>query len=199
MMQNLKRNWLAASKLTKRIGQILTRALESLKNLDFNCLLLNKLYNVSIKKVQRNYVSWHWRVMKNLKKSWLVVWKMTWGIWQIFIRALESLRLWWDPFIQSRKCVSLKFTDKLPIMTMKNFVKFDEKLTCHFYIDITIWRMFPRIIKCFKNLHFSRLLLTKVYNIWTKKVQKSYVWWHWRLMQNLKKNWLVLSKMTWGI
>ena len=60
--------------------------------------------------------------------------------------------------------MNLKFTDKLRIMTMKNFVKFDEELTCHFYIDITIWRMFPRVIKSFKNLHFRRLLLTKVCN-----------------------------------
>ena len=29
-----------------------------------------------------------------------------------------------------------------------------------------------------------------------KKVQRSYVWWHWILMQNLKENWLVLSKTT---
>ena len=34
--------------------------------------------------------------------------------------------------------MNLKFTDKLRIMRMKNFVKFDEELTCHFYIDITI-------------------------------------------------------------
>ena len=32
-----------------------------------------------------------------------------------------------------------------------------------------------------------------------KEVQTSYVWWHWRLVQNLKENWLVLSKMTWRI
>ena len=32
-----------------------------------------------------------------------------------------------------------------------------------------------------------------------KKVPRSYVWWHWILMQNLKENWLVLSKMTWKI
>ena len=25
------------------------------------------------------------------------------------------------------------------------------------------------------------------------------MWWHWRLMQNLKENYLVLPKMTWGI
>ena len=42
-------------------------------------------------KIQRSYLSWHWRVMENLKKDWLVVWKMTWGSWQIFIRTLESV------------------------------------------------------------------------------------------------------------
>ena len=42
------------------------------------------------------------------------------------------------------------------------------------------------------------IFLIKVYNFWAEKVQKSYVWWHWRLMQNLKENWLVLPKMTWG-
>ena len=29
-----------------------------------------------------------------------------------------------------------------------------------------------------------------------KTVQMSYVWWHWRLVQNLKEDWLVLSRMT---
>ena len=32
-----------------------------------------------------------------------------------------------------------------------------------------------------------------------KKVQRSCVWFHWRLMQNLKENWLVLSKIPWRI
>ena len=30
-----------------------------------------------------------------------------------------------------------------------------------------------------------------------EKVQKSYFSWHWRVMQSLKKNWLLVSKMTW--
>ena len=72
---------------------ILARALESLRNLDFNWLLLNKVYNVWAKKLQRSCVSWNWRVMQNLKKNWLAVRKMTWGIWQIFTRALESLKI----------------------------------------------------------------------------------------------------------
>ena len=31
------------------------------------------------------------------------------------------------------------------------------------------------------------------------KVQKSYISWDWRVMQNLNKNWLVVSNMTWRI
>ena len=59
-----------------------------------------------------------------------------------------------------------------------------------------IWRILTRAFKNLKNLHFNRLLLTKVYNVWAKKLQRSYFWWHWRLTQNLKGNWLVLPTMT---
>ena len=30
----------------------------------------------------------------------------------------------------------------------------------------------------------------KYKKFWAKKVHKSYVWWHWRLRQNLNENWL---------
>ena len=79
----MKRNWLVSSKLTWEIWWILTRALENLKNLHFNGLLLTKVYNVWAKKVQRSYVWWHWRLMQNLKENWLVLSKMTWRILQI--------------------------------------------------------------------------------------------------------------------
>ena len=93
VIQKLKRNWLAISKLTWGIWQILTWTLERLKDLHFNGLLATKVYNVRAKKVQRSYLSWHWRAMQNLKKNWLVVWKMTWRIWQIFTRALWSVKI----------------------------------------------------------------------------------------------------------
>ena len=64
--------------------------LKNLKNLHFNGLLLNKVYNIWAKKVQRSYVRWHWILMQNLKKHWLVVSKMTWRIWQIFVSWLEN-------------------------------------------------------------------------------------------------------------
>ena len=63
------------------------------KHLHFHWFLLCKVFKVWPKKVQRSYLSWQWRVMQNLKKNWLVIWKMTWGIWQIFTRAIESLKI----------------------------------------------------------------------------------------------------------
>ena len=134
-------NRLVVSKLTRGIWQILTWALESLKNFPFNGLLLSKVYIVPAKKVKRSYLSWHWRVMQNLKRNWLVVSKLTWEIWQILTWALESLR----------------------------------------------------------NFCFNGLLLSKIYIAPAKKVKRSYLSWHWRVMQNLKRNWLVVSKLTWGI
>ena len=38
-------------------------------------------------------------------------------------------------FIQSRKCMSLKFTGEFCVMAMKNDTKFEEESTCQFKID----------------------------------------------------------------
>ena len=55
----------------------------------------------------------------------------------------------------------------------------------------------PRALKNLKNLYFNGLLLTKVYNVWAKKTYRGTICGHWRLMQNLKENGLVFSKVTW--
>ena len=75
--------------------------------------------------------------MRNLKRNWLVVSKLTQGIRRIFTRELESL----------------------------------------------------------KNFFFNGLLLSKLCNVWAKKLQWSYVWLHSRLIQSLKENWLVFPKI----
>ena len=49
---------------------------------------------------------------------------------------LSELELWWNPFVQSGKCISLKFTEELYVITKKNDAKFEEQLTCHFKIDM---------------------------------------------------------------
>ena len=122
----------------------LTWALENLKNFQVNGLLLSKVYIVWAKKVQRNYFSWHWKVTHNLKKNWLVVSKMTCGVWYIFSRELKSVKIsiWLDLFVQSRKYMSLKFRDMLCAMKMKKNAKIEEELTCRFKIDM--WN-FPNL------------------------------------------------------
>ena len=49
---------------------------------------------------------------------------------------VSKLGLLWDPFVQSRKCMSLKFTRALCLMTMKNDTKIEEELICCFKIDM---------------------------------------------------------------
>ena len=87
-MQKLKRNWHVVSKLMWELWWILTQALENLKHLHFNRHPLTKVYNVWAKKVERSYVWLHWILMQNLKENWLLLSKMTWGIWEVFTRAL---------------------------------------------------------------------------------------------------------------
>ena len=92
VVQNLKKNLFFVSKMT-RIWWILIWALKSLKNLHLDWSFSCKVYNILLQKVERSYILWYWRVMQNLKKNWLVVWKMTWRIWQIFIRTLGSVKI----------------------------------------------------------------------------------------------------------
>ena len=92
-------------------------------------------------------------------------------------------------FIQIRKCMILKFVGELCVMTMKNDVKCEEELTCQFKIDMRISE-----ICILMDSFWPKYIMFEL-----KKVRRSYVSWHWKLMQSLKENWLVLSKMTWRI
>ena len=49
---------------------------------------------------------------------------------------VSKLELWWNSFIQNRKCISLKFTGELFVMTMKEDAKLEEELTCRFKVDM---------------------------------------------------------------
>ena len=121
-----------------RIWSILMQALKSLQNLHFNWSLLCKLYNFRSQKVQRSYLSWHWRIRQNLKKIWLAVSKITWGIWQIFIRTLESVRIgtFVRSFCPNEKMHKLKIYRGVMGMALKNDEKSVVELTCRFKIDI---------------------------------------------------------------
>ena len=101
-------------------------------------LIVTKVYNVWAAKVQRSYLSWHRGVMQILRKTdlWFEKWHEKFGKFSAEHLKVSKLRLWWDPFVQSRKGVTLKFTEELCVMTMKNNAKFEEELTFHFKTDM---------------------------------------------------------------
>ena len=67
---------------------------------------------------------------------WFGKWHEEFGEFSPEHLKVSKLGLWWGPFVQSRKWMSLKFTEDLCVMKMKNYAKFEEKLTCHFKIDM---------------------------------------------------------------
>ena len=89
LMQKSKKNWLVNSKLTWGIWQSLTRALENLKYLHFNCLPLTKVYNVWAKKVQGSYVWWHFCFQKREEEFGKVLPEHL---------KVSKLGLWWYSF-----------------------------------------------------------------------------------------------------
>ena len=54
-------------------------------------------------------------------------------------------------------------------MTVKNDIKFEVELTCQFKIDINNVTHFDPSTRNLKILHFNMLLLTKLYNVSTRK------------------------------
>ena len=48
-----------------------------------------------------------------------------------------------------------------------------------------------------QNWNFDKILLSKVENLWALNLQWSYVSWQWGMIQKLKRNWLVILKLTW--
>ena len=119
-----------------RIWWILIRALKRLKNLHFDWSLLCKVYNVWPEQVQKSYISWLWRVMQNFKKTdlWFGKWHEEFGKFSSEHLKVSKLVFSWDPFVQSRKCMSYKLTEELQVMTLKNDEKFEIEMTCHFEI-----------------------------------------------------------------
>ena len=84
-------------------------------------------------------------------------------------------------------------------MTLKRVAKFKWKLTCGLKNDSR--NLLNFLVSSWKseNLQFDWIRLSKAYKHLDEKVQKSYVSWDWRVMQSLKKNWVLVPKMTWRI
>ena len=75
-------------------------------------------------------------VMFHDTEKWCKIWGYTdleFGKWhEKFSKFLpehskvSQVGLWWDSFIQSRKCMSLELTEELYIITTRNYAKYEE-------------------------------------------------------------------------
>ena len=166
------RNWLVSSKLTWTIWQILTQALEFLKKLHFNGLLLNKVYNLwakkstgelslmvlnidatfdgkvtcSFKNDMRNLANFYHKMLGNLK-----------------IGTLMRYFYW------NYKVLELKF--------YRGVLRHDSQEWCKIWIgiDLSVQNWHEEFDQFWhftcgnhKNFHFNGLLLNKVY-VWAEK------------------------------
>ena len=132
------------SKLAWGIGWTFIKAHKSLKIRTLMGSFCPKCNN-SARKFQRNFVSWNWKVMQNLKENWLVAWKMTRNLLNFHARSWKSDNLHIDWFFLSKAYIGSK-------NDMTNLVNFNMGRGK------------------FKNLHFNVLLLLIVYKVSAKKV-----------------------------
>ena len=83
---------------------------------------------------------------------------------------VSKLGLWCGPYIQSRKSMSLKFTEELCVMIKKKKKKIIQNLKRNWLVVSTLtWgisRILTQALKSFKYLHFNGFFFSKVKNAW---------------------------------
>ena len=81
-------------------------------------------------------------MVQNLYKNWLLVSKITWGIWTTSDKQwkVQKVEIWWATFVQktylSKKYIpSAKtlYTDDLSNITFNYFCKSSQNSLCHFW------------------------------------------------------------------
>ena len=102
-----------------------------------------------------------------------------------FFPEHSKLGFCWYPLIQTWKGISLKYTGELSVMTMKITQNLKRNRLAISKLTWGIWQILTWALESLINFHFNRLLLSKVYIVWAKKVQRSYLSWNWRGIQNL--------------
>ena len=149
------------------------------RNLHFDEPLLAKayIYKDLDKKVQKSYVSWHWRMMQSLKKKLTLDSKNDMkNLVNFNLSSGKSENLHFDILLLSiAHKVSAKKVQKNYLSWHKGDPNFEEKLTfCLKNYMRNLVNFNPRSRKS-KNLHFDGLLLLKLCSVWAKKIQRSCV------------------------
>ena len=106
--------------------------------------------------------------------------KLAWGIGWTFIRHTKSEKLFFDEIILSKAY-------NVSAMTLNGVTKCKEKLSRYLENDIRNLVNFHASSQKSENFQFLGFLLSKAYKFFDEKIQKSYVSWHWRVIQSLKR------------
>ena len=138
IIQKLKMNWLVFLKLTWGIWRIWPEH----SKVQRNCVLMGSSWPKYIMFELKQYRG----VIFHDTEEWRKIWRKTdlcFEKWHEEFGKLSpehfkvsKLGLWWDPFVQSRKYMGLKFTEELFLVTMKIDAKFGEELPRHLKIDM---------------------------------------------------------------
>ena len=114
-------------------------------------------------KVQKSYLSWHWRVKQSLKKNWLFVSKMTCTSWvNCNVSSGKSENLHFHVLLLSLayKDSAKKLLKKLSIMALKSDPNVEEKLFFCLKNDIRNLMNFNSSSRKSENWHFDGICLS---------------------------------------
>ena len=136
--------------------------------------------------------------MQSLKKNWLVVSNMSWGIWLIFTQTLKSYKisLWWAILVQSIWGLGQKIKRSYLSCTGQ-WYKIWKTLTLWFQkwheeLGELLSLDYQKLWKLYIDVFF----LSKAYTASARNFQRNYEPCHLWVLQSLNENCLVGWKMT---
>ena len=137
-----------------------------------------------------------------LKKNWSAVLNKTWGTLWIFTPSLKSpqISLWWSVFSLQSICEvwAKKYRGVIFHETGTAVQNLNKPWLCGFKNGMRNSVNFHYSTQKSEKLYIDGLFWFKAY-VSVRKFLRNFVSWQWRVMQSLKKNWLLAPKMTSGI
>ena len=141
-------------------------------------------------------------------KEWCKIWS---GINESVQNWHEEFDEFWPEHSKNSKICTLIFWTKYIMVGLKKYrgVLLDSTENwCNIWrkTDLCFQKWYeefskfsPEHVWKSKNWNFDGILLPKVENLRAQNLQGKFVLWQWRMIQNLKWNWLVSWKLTQGI
>ena len=161
----------------------------------FDGLLLSNSHKVSAKKERKKY----WRVISHDTEEWCKVQgNLRFQIWHEEFGEFSPNHSKSENFISVGSFYSKYIRFQLKKI-QRNYLSW-----CKFWINPDLvaskmaWGIGWTFIRALKSekLYIDELFWSKAFNVLARKLQRKYVSWYWKAIQNLKENWLVAWKMT---